>query len=209
MTLIKILIKILVLTLLLTQNSISQTSKKHASIVSLKDDTVIYKPTYVPNCNNLIFSPILKKDIFMAEYFQIHSDSLSAVEIAKLNNGDTLLIEHSGCDSGVYIFRFKTKRFQFDNIKLWHNAVDIIASEICNSLNTNFGMYYGLKALNEYAKTTKKPKYNVDIPYFDRAENMLPSDKVKGSVKFIGVKELDTEYYELSIRFAFGPIGSL
>lgn len=197
--------------LLLSHQSISQTVQEKAPSLhrpDFSDTTEIYKVAYVPNCSRFMFYPLLKPGAYLKETFLVSADSLSAIETAILNNGDTLIIKHTGCDSIIYKLRFKTKRFQFDTKKEWYDAVLVCMSELTHMLNADLALDSGLESLTRYYKETRRPEYNVVIEYC-RHLNGLRICEPKYFTKFLGVKKLKNEYYEISILFGVGPIGSL
>jgi hypothetical protein len=149
--------------------------------------------------------PIINNAIFAETTFKLEKNiefphQEIGFEAVLFKNGDTLVVEHSGCENYTLVFRFETERFSNnteDSAAWYKNAISLMEQTIKGIREPNL-MIRGTKALKSHLKKTKTPKFDESIDF--------GGDEIRSSVSVKTVEKKSENKYEVQVSFGIGPL---
>ena len=144
--------------------------------------------------------PVVKNNIFPKTTFTFLSDSSIAFEIIEFDNGDNLVITHSGCEYYVLTFRFVTARFQNDttNSKYWFEKALQLINESAKGIDAPIRLDSAITALTAYSNKTDTPKFREEIDYGET--------EIRNFVSVDRVQKINDKRFSIELTFAIGPL---
>ncbi len=126
------------------------------------------EPSKQIECVRAVPQPIVSKSIFPNTKFilQRNIDNVAiGFETVKFNNGDKLVITHTGCESYIFDFQFETSRFSADvtNTKYWFARSIQLMRQTEKGIDPASAINRGIRALEHYASTNNHPSIGKEI----------------------------------------------
>jgi hypothetical protein len=154
-------------------------------------------------CARSIPTPIVKKAVFPNTKFALKTNTDRVpigTETVKFNNGDRLVITHTGCESYIFNFQFETSRFAADpsNSKYWYDRAVRLMRQARSGIEVQSNIDKGIQALTNYRNTNNRLEIGKEIDYGGR--------DIRSVVKLVEVKKTGTKKFLVTVNFYYGPL---
>jgi hypothetical protein len=153
-------------------------------------------------CVRAMPKPIVKKAVFPNTKFRLKRSDYVPIgfETVRFNNGDKLIITHSGCESYIFDFEFETSRFAADvtDTRYWFARSIQLMQQTEKGIDRASNIERGIKALERYARTSKQPSIGQEIDY--------GGEDIRSTVRLVEVKKLGNKKFLVKINFYYGPL---
>lgn len=169
-----------------------------ATVSTLAEDTGT-------NCVRGVATPVIKKDVFPNNTFQLKADKVTGIETVELKEGDKLIIKNWGCKYYALTFRFETSRFQndLDNVGFWYKRAVSFINEVATGVNAPIELAKAGEVIVE--------RIEADVPNgyknlkFGEEINMTNGD-IREFVSIDKVEQIGDKKFAIEITFARGPL---
>ncbi len=161
------------------------------------------QPSNQIECARAIPQPIVKKAVLPNTKFDLITDTDRVPigkETVRFNNGDRLLITHTGCESYIFNFQFETSRFAADitDSKYWYDRAVRLMRQARSGIEVQSNIDKGIQALANYQNTNNRPEIGQKIDYGGR--------DIRSVVKLVEVKKIGTKKFLVTVDFYYGPL---
>jgi hypothetical protein len=101
-------------------------------------------------------TPILNKEIYPTAEFKLMKDSITGVEVVRLNKYDILVIKNSGCDTYTLTFYFilANDKMTLQNLNHWYKKAIGLMKKISGGITAPIDVKTGVDRLMDYFKKT-------------------------------------------------------
>jgi hypothetical protein len=160
------------------------------------------QPANPIECVRPIPKPIIKKAVFPNTKFVLkNTDGVpTGLETVKFNNGDELIITHTGCENFTLGFQFTTSRFQSspNNTKYLFTRSMQLMRQTEPGLETETDIKRGIKALETYGRTNRHPLIGKEIDY--------GGQEIRSIAEVASVKQIGRKKLVVILNFSVGPL---
>jgi len=160
---------------------------------------------YSDECARSEPEAIIKRDVFPKTTFRLKRNKTYpyqklGYETVDFENGDKLLIEHTGCENFTLVFHYETHRFSraTKDVQFWHETSISLVEKTVKGIEKTELPKNGLKALISHIEKSEQLRYK-ELVEFCKSE-------IGCVVSLDGVKRLENEGVEIVISFGIGPL---
>lgn len=187
---------------MISQVVVAILSMSLVSIDSTRFILVKNEPSSQIECARAIPKSIVNKSIFPNTKFVLKKDANRVpygLETLRFNNGDKLVITHTGCESYILNFQFETSQFAADitDTKYWFARSIQLMRQTEKGIETPTQIHKGIQALKKYSKT-ERPEIGKEIDYGGK--------DIRSVVSLIEVKKLENKKFVVTVNFYDGPL---
>jgi hypothetical protein len=157
------------------------------------------------NCVRGVAEPVIKKNIFPKNSFQLQADKLTGIETVELDNGDKLIIKQWGCGYYALTFRFETERFQNEpgNVGFWYKRAVTFINEVAKGIDSPLELTKTADIVAERIEGDVPNEYK-NLKYGEEMD--VTNGDIREFVSIDKVEQLSDKKYAIEITVARGPL---
>jgi hypothetical protein len=157
------------------------------------------------NCVRGAAVPVIKKNIFPKNTFQLQADKVTGMETVELDKGDKLIIKQWGCDYYALTLRFETTRFQNEigNVGFWYKRAVTFVNEVAKGIDAPVDLAKATEAIAEHIEEDVPNEYR-NLKYGEEIE--ISNGAIREFVSIDKIEQVNDKKFAIEVTIARGPL---
>jgi hypothetical protein len=157
------------------------------------------------NCIRGAAEPVIKKDIFPKNTFQLQADKVTGIETVELDKGEKLTIKQWGCDYYALTLRFETTRFQNEtgNVGFWYKRAVTLVNEVAKGIDAPLEIPKVTDVIAEHIEEDVPNEYK-NLKYGEEME--IANGAIREFVSIDKVEQMSDKKFAIEVTIARGPL---